>query len=59
MVKITRNISSKSYLSFVPIYEYMVSGVRFQVSAKQLAKKTARLIDIETSTLLESLPRMK
>jgi hypothetical protein len=27
MVKITRNMSSKDYPSFIPIYGYMVSGV--------------------------------
>ncbi len=27
MVKITPNMSSKDYLSFIPIYGYVVSGV--------------------------------
>ena len=31
MVKITRNMSSKDYASFIPIYGYMVSGVSVQV----------------------------
>jgi hypothetical protein len=32
LVKITRNMSSKFYPSFIPIYGYMVSGVGCQVS---------------------------
>ena len=31
MVRITRNTFSKLYPSFIPIYRYMVSGVRIQL----------------------------
>jgi len=31
-MKITRNMSSKFYPDFIPIYEYMASSVRIQLS---------------------------
>jgi hypothetical protein len=30
MVKITRNMSSKFYPDYIPIFGYMVSGIRIQ-----------------------------
>jgi hypothetical protein len=39
LVKNTRNMSSKFYPGFIPIYGYVVSGVECQVSAPPPAKK--------------------
>jgi len=53
-VKITRNMSSKFYPGFIPIFGYMVSGVRIQLpGASVLKPDTCSFLKAYAANLLE------
>ena len=47
VMKITRNMSTKLYPDFIPIYGYMISGVRCQVSGVRIQLPGASVLTLE------------